>query len=156
MQHLKRRPKRYLEDQQISSTSSRLKIKRSQEKDWRKQEKGSQLAHWWHTVLSGVHWIARTERSTNGLSWVRAPDSLGNDQQQLYQMVDCSTSTVDWCGQGTRLSGASDDKQSTSYPTAIFEEEAIYTPTTGHLKVWEPKTSPSAQIPKSLIESLDD
>jgi hypothetical protein len=48
--------------------------------------------------------------------------------------------------------------------TTIIEGEAIYTPPSGHLKVWEPKQHtntcyihlPSAHTPKCLKESLND
>jgi hypothetical protein len=46
MQHLKRRPKRYLEDQQILGTSLRLKTKRGKRlKNTRKKSASTLVAH---------------------------------------------------------------------------------------------------------------
>jgi hypothetical protein len=55
-------------------------------------------------------------------------------------------------------------EQSAFYPTTRIVGEAINTPPTGHLEVWEPKQHTntccrhfaSAQTPKCLIESLSD
>jgi hypothetical protein len=54
MQHLKRRPKRYLKDQQISSTSTRLKTKRAQGKRLKNTRKGKSASALVAHGLSGV------------------------------------------------------------------------------------------------------
>ena len=82
MQHLKRRHKRYLEDQQISSTSLRLKTKRAQRKRLKNTRKGQpasalvvhQTVRYEAVELSGVHQIAYVESFIDGLSRARAPN----------------------------------------------------------------------------------
>jgi hypothetical protein len=80
MQHLKRRPKRCVEVQDS-------RPKEIQENSEEIQEVGSQPTHWWHTGLSRMHQTVCIESSTNWtlgvVDWT--PDSLANDQQQIFQ-----------------------------------------------------------------------
>jgi hypothetical protein len=103
--------------------------------------------------MSGVHRIVYSESPTNGLSGAIASDCPVCTEQS-GQRSSTTLSTVDCCSPQrsadmARASGMSGEhriarcarrqKQPAFCPTAIIEGETIYTPPTGHLKVWEPK-----------------
>jgi hypothetical protein len=111
MQHLKRRPKRYLEDQnnQAQVQDSRVKTKRAQGKRLKNTRKGSKPAHWWYTGLSGVkppdcpvctgHPAQRAlqmdSRELEHRTVQCAPDSMANGRQRLFQRSAAALQMVD-------------------------------------------------------------
>jgi hypothetical protein len=138
MQHLKRRPKRYLEDQnnQAQVQDSRVKTKRAQGKRLKNTRKGSQPAHWWRTGLSDVHRTSCAESSANGLSEAGAP-KCPVCTRQYGQRPATALPTVDDSSSNGRLAWLRHRTcpdclvhpmiETTSfYPTILFEGGYLY------------------------------
>jgi hypothetical protein len=140
MQHLKRRPKRYLEDQKISSTSPKLKTKRAQGKRLKNTRKGADS---WRCVdapdMFGVHQtegpdqaLQRGSKEASHQTVRCAPDNQAQWSAVARQRL-ISNGWLTWPGHWTcpvRLT----TETTTFCPTALFEGEAIYTPPTDNLK----------------------
>jgi hypothetical protein len=71
MQHLKKRPKAHLEDQQIFKISPRHKTKRVQVKRLKKSKKGLSAG------APVAHWTSYVESSTNGPRAAGTPNRSG-------------------------------------------------------------------------------